>query len=194
MMMNKAVFLDRDGVINYDPSYINNCSQFSIYPYVGKAIAILNKLGFKVIVVTNQSGIARGYLSIDMLESIHQKLKDEIKQDNAFIDKIYYSPYHIKGIIKPYNIDHEDRKPDIGMFKKAQKEFNLDPTQSFMIGDRASDMVFAYRAKLKPILVLSGDGKKDLLQKEELHNEYAPLYIAQDLLAASLLIESMIKD
>ena len=126
-MSNSAVFLDRDGVINLDPSYINDPADMIIYPFAAEAVRNFNKLNLKVIVVTNQSGIARGMITIRQLQDIHQKMIDDLAKENAYIDKIYFSPYHIKGKIEPYNIQHEDRKPDIGLFKKACRDLILTP-------------------------------------------------------------------
>lgn len=191
--MISAVLLDRDGVINSDPGYINRPDQLNLYPYAAQAIRIFNKLQLKVIVVTNQSGVARGMVTFQQINAIHQKMIDDLKLEKAFIDKVYFSPYHIEGSVPPYNIKHPDRKPDIGMFKKAKADFNLDPSASYMIGDRLSDMIFARRAGLTSVLVLSGDGRIDLKQRPELEAEFAPDYIAQDLLAAAYLIELLIK-
>jgi len=188
------MFLDRDGVINPDPGYINDPEDLQPFPFTAQAIRNFNLLGLKVIVVTNQSGIARGLLTIDQMNDIHQKLIDQLADDQAYIDRIYFSPYHIDGHVVPYNIQHLDRKPDLGMFIKACSDFNLDPGTSYMIGDRMSDMVFAHRAKLVPILVMTGDGKKDLLLRLAQHPEYAPAFVAQDLLAASWLIKLLRKD
>jgi D,D-heptose 1,7-bisphosphate phosphatase len=184
-----AVFLDRDGVINSDPGYISDPANLHLYPYSAEAVRILNSLDYLVIVVTNQSGIARGYFTARQIEAVHQKMRDELAKQKACIDKIYFSPYHKDGSVQPYNISHPDRKPQTGMFQQAKIEFNLDPSASFMIGDRLSDMIFAHRAGLVPILVLSGDGKTDLLQRPRMLAEFKPAYIAQDLLAAANLIK-----
>lgn len=159
-MKRKAVFFDRDGTINLDSGYISKPEDFNVYPFAGKAIKKLNDAGFLVIVVTNQSGVARGYYTFDDLEKIHNKMLTQLKQDNAKVDKIYLSPYHIEGHIEPFNINHEERKPNTGMFKKACKEFDIDIENSYMVGDRKSDIDFAYNSGLTPILVLTGDGKK----------------------------------
>ncbi|MCF7913231.1 MAG: HAD family hydrolase [Candidatus Cloacimonetes bacterium] len=194
-MKTAAVFIDRDGVLNSDPGYINNPQDLHPYPFAFEAVRNFNQMGLKVIVVTNQSGIARGLLSLNELQAIHQKLIADFAAQKAVIDKIYFSPYHIDGHLAPYNIEHEDRKPDIGMFKKACLDFDLDPGTSFMIGDRRSDMIFAHRANITPILVLTGDGKKDYID-DELYRQkdIAPRYVAQDILAASWLISDLIKD
>ena len=194
-MKQAAVFLDRDGVINADPGYINNPADLHLYPFVAEAVRNFNQMGLKVIVVTNQSGIARGYLTLNTLMAIHQKMIDELAAQKAVIDRVYFSPYHIDGHIAPYNVQHENRKPDIGMFKQACLDFDLDPSTSFMIGDRRSDMIFAYRAKITPILVLTGDGIKDYIDDELFRQkDIAPRYVVQDILAASWLVKKLIKD
>jgi len=190
-LLNKAIFLDRDGVINPDPGYIKSPSQIAPYPFAAQAIKIFNELGYKVIVVTNQSGIARGYFSLTDLDKIHAHLISALAQGGAKIDKIYSAPYHIDGNVEPYNILHEDRKPDIGMFKKACEDFNINPAESYMIGDRLSDMIFAKNAGLSPILVLSGDGKADFRQRLKDFPQYQPQFIAQDILAAAFLIQNI---
>ena len=189
--LNKAIFLDRDGVINPDPGYIKDPTEISPYPYAAQAIKIFNELGYKVIVVSNQSGIARGYFSLADLENIHAHLLSALAEGGAKIDKIYFAPYHIDGKVKPYNVQHQDRKPDIGMFIKACNDFDLDPSISYMIGDRLSDMIFAKNAGLSPILVLSGDGKADFRKRLKDFPQYQPQFIAQDILAAALLIKNI---
>ena len=107
----RAVFLDRDGTINIDQEgYINNPDDFELFPFAGEAISILNKLNYLVFVVTNQSGITRGYYSIEELETIHQKMDKQLLKSGAKIDEVYFSPYHIEGKVEPYNIHHEDRQ------------------------------------------------------------------------------------
>lgn len=196
-MANKAVFIDRDGVINPDPGYIKSPEQISPYEFTAGALKIFHELGYKNIIVTNQSGIARGYLSIEELDAIHEHLKSLLAQGDGMIDKIYFAPYHKDGIIAPYNIEHNDRKPGIGMYEKACREFNLDSKNCWMIGDRYSDMKFAAKAGIKSILVLTGDGKNDYLNRIKNNNEISPDFIVQDILAAALLLrklDSKIKD
>lgn len=192
-MPDKAVFIDRDGVINPDPGYIKSPDQIAPYQFTAKALSIFHKLGYRNIIVTNQSGIARGYLTVKELDAIHQKLRNLIEQDGGRIDRIYFAPYHKDGIVAPYNIDHEDRKPGIGMFKKACKDFNLDPAKCWMIGDRYSDMKFAHKAGIKSILVLTGDGKNDYLNKLRNDDIITPTFVVQDILAAALVIKKLSK-
>lgn len=182
-----AVFLDRDGTINQDDGYINHPRDFELYPTAAEAVKILNDSGLLVFVVTNQSGIARGYYTFDELDKIHEKLKQQLAEKGAKVDKIYISPYHQEGHLTPYNILHKDRKPNIGMFNKARKEFSFDPHKSFMIGDRYSDIGFGNRAGLKTFLVLTGNGKDEFLNNRGSW-QYQPDFIVKDLLAAAKFI------
>ncbi len=186
----KAIFLDRDGTINPDSGYINKPEDFELYPFSAKAIKIFNKLGYKVIVVTNQSGIARGYLTKDDLEKIHEKMLYLLKKENAYIDDIFYSPYHSEGIIKPFNISHEDRKPSLGMFYKADKKYGITKNKSFMIGDKYSDILFGKNAGLTSILVRTGDGNKEFFENRK-NWTIKPDFVVDNLLSAAYLIEKI---
>ena len=190
-MKRGAIFLDRDGTINYDSGYISSPEGFNVYPSASEAIKLFNDYGFFVFVVTNQSGIARSFYSFADLDRIHQKMHLQISTVGAKIDKIYVSPYWHEGVVEPYNTHHEDRKPGLGLFKKAREEFAFNLQHSFMIGDRYSDIVFGKRAGLTTVLVLTGDGKNEFLQNR--HNwDYKPDFITANLLAASKLIVSQL--
>jgi D,D-heptose 1,7-bisphosphate phosphatase len=184
-----AVFLDRDGTVNHDKGYISRPEDFNIYPYAGKAIKMLNDLRMLVFIVTNQSGVARGYYTLDDLDKIHSRMKEQLAEQGASIDGIYISPYFSEGTVDPYVVDHEDRKPNLGLFKKARREFSFSPKDSFMIGDRYSDIVFGKRAGLTTILVLTGDGEKEFLNNRK-DWEYSPDYIVRDLLVAAKFIKT----
>jgi len=186
----KAVFLDRDGTINIDSGYICKAEDFQLFPFAAQAISILNSLGYLVLIVTNQSGITRGFYTFDDLDKIHNKMRSDLAVANAKIDDIFISPYHIEGKLPPYNIDHEDRKPGLGMFKKALKKYNFSVKDSFMIGDRYTDIVFGKKAGLKTILVLTGDGRKEFLENRR-NWEYKPDFIVENLLVAAKFIKEM---
>ena len=145
----KCAFLDRDGVINYDRGYISKISDFKIYPGVGKAISLLNKKKYLVIIVTNQSGIGRGLIKIKELKKLHIYLKKEIKKDDGKIDDIFYCPFHPKFGKGKYKKKSNDRKPGDGMIKKAIKKWKINPKSSFMIGDKVSDKLAAKKIKIK---------------------------------------------
>lgn len=189
--MKKAVFLDRDGTINSDEhGYINKPEDLHLYPFAAEAISKLNKMGFLVFVVTNQAGVAYGYFKIEDVEKINAKLVNELEKGNATIDEIFYSPFHRNGVVEPFNIHHEDRKPGIGMFQKAKEKYRFNTKESFMIGDRFSDIGFGKNAGLKTILVRSGDGENEFLQKRN-DTEYKPDFVVKDLLVAVKLIEEL---
>lgn len=187
-MMNKVVFLDRDGTINIDShGYINNPDDFQLFPNTAKAIKLLNNLNYKVVVVTNQSGISRGYFTFAEVNEVHNKMITLLKQENAFIDDILISPYHPKGVIKPYNIVHEDRKPDTGLLKKYYALNNFKTSKSFVIGDKISDIELGYNFHLKTILVLTGEGRETF--KLINTTSIKPDFVVKDLWEASKIIK-----
>lgn len=145
-MGNKAVFVDRDGTINVNVEYLNNPDDFQMYPGVAEGIKILRVNDFKIIVVTNQSGIARGYFTEEILDKIHQKMRKELIKKGADIDGIYYCPHHPDD-------NCECRKPNTGLLKKAVKDFDIDTGRSYMIGDRMLDVEAGYKMGLKTVLV-----------------------------------------
>ena len=148
-MRFKCAFLDRDGVINQDKGYISKISDFKIYPGVGKAISLLNKRNYLVIIITNQSGIGRGLIKIKVLENLHNYLKKKIKKDRAKIDDIFYCPFHPEFGKGKYKKKSNDRKPGDGMIRKAIKKWKIDTKTSFMIGDKISDKLAAKKAKIR---------------------------------------------
>ena len=148
-MRFKCAFLDRDGVINQDKGYISKVSDFKIYPGVGKAISLLNKRNYLVIIITNQSGIGRGLIKIKELENLHNYLRKKIKKDKAKIDDIFYCPFHPEFGKGKYKKKSNDRKPGDGMIRKAIKKWKIDTKKSFMIGDKISDKIAAKKAKIK---------------------------------------------
>ncbi|MCD4797202.1 MAG: HAD family hydrolase [Candidatus Cloacimonetes bacterium] len=189
--LTKVVFLDRDGTVNPDKNgFINHPDDFELYPFAAEAISLLNKSGYLVLIVTNQSGIAREFYTLEDLEIIHKKMQDSLAEQGAKIDAIYISPYHIEGKLEPYNIDHEDRKPGLGMFKKALKKYNFQINSSFMIGDRYADIAFGKKAGLTTFLVLTGDGKKEFYKNRDSW-KYKPDFIVKNLMSAVKLIERL---
>lgn len=191
-IQKRAVFIDRDGTINHDTGFISNPDEFEVYPFAAKAIKLLNDLDFYVFIVTNQSGIARGLYTFNDLEKIHDKMNLQLSVEGAKINQIYISPYFASGSVEPYNIEHRDRKPGIGLFQKARKEFEFCAKDSFMIGDRYTDVVFGSKAGLRTIFVLTGEGEKQFT-KDRMDWEYKPDYIVKNLLSAAKLIESLVK-
>jgi D-glycero-D-manno-heptose 1,7-bisphosphate phosphatase len=148
----KIAFLDRDGVINSSKpnnGYVGSLKHFKWVPGAIKAIRSLNEKNYKVVVVTNQSGVARGFFKIKDVKKIHSYIQKKLKENEAKIDALYYCPFHKNGIVKKYKKNSFLRKPNIGMFNLVQKRWNIDKKNSFMIGDQKTDIEFAKRAKIK---------------------------------------------
>jgi D-glycero-D-manno-heptose 1,7-bisphosphate phosphatase len=189
----KAVFLDRDGTVNPDEfGYIDNPDKYYLYPYAADAIKLLKSLGYYVLLVTNQGGVARGYITLEQMHSVLDKAQRLLAEQGAVLDKVYYSPYYYAGVVEPYNIPHEDRKPGLGMFKQAVKDFHFRPEHSWMIGDRHSDIEFGKKAGLQTILLMSGNGEKEFRQDMQ-HWTHKPDFVVKDLTVAARLIESFSK-
>jgi len=181
--MQRAIFLDRDGTVNIDTSYINRADEIKLFAGAGEAISIFNQAGYLVILVTNQSGIGRGYFQEDALHDIHQRLCELIAKDGGKIDQIYYSPYYEQASEDRYQERPEWRKPQPGMLFHAAQEFDIDLKNSVMIGDRKSDIIAGKRAGTATALVLTGDGPNDW---PKLHgSEDQPDYVFPDLRAAA---------
>lgn len=156
------IILDRDGVINYDSSeYIKNPDEWHAIPGSLEAIAQLNRAGYRVVIVTNQSGIARGYYDIDTLDQIHERLAEELASVGGYIEDIFFCPHH------PMDGCH-CRKPQPGLFQQIEKKYAIDLTNIFYIGDSLTDMQVAIKTGCKPILVLTGNGKKTLSENPDL--------------------------
>ncbi|MEO8210522.1 MAG: HAD family hydrolase [bacterium] len=188
--MVKAIFLDRDGTLNEEVNYLTRIQDIKIFPNTIQALRKFKSLGFLNIIVTNQSGIARGYLSESDLEKIHNEFRILLKLNGKeLIDDIYYSPYHIDGIVKEYKIDSEDRKPGTGMIRKAQSKHRINLKESFFIGDTFKDMKCAENLHIKRILVKTGCGEDEYkkCKEEKIYLDY----FAEDLFDASQFVERL---
>jgi D-glycero-D-manno-heptose 1,7-bisphosphate phosphatase len=152
-MAGKAVFLDRDNTVIEDPGYISDPKVVKLLPGVELALKSLNQCGYKLVVVTNQSGIARGLLTEQTLEMIHSELRRQLSERGAHLDGIYYCPFHPEGTIEQYAKESELRKPQPGMLLLAAKELDIDLSQSWMVGDSARDIEAGQRAGCKTIRV-----------------------------------------
>ncbi|MCX5750060.1 MAG: D-glycero-beta-D-manno-heptose 1,7-bisphosphate 7-phosphatase [Candidatus Saganbacteria bacterium] len=180
--MHKAVFLDKDGTINEDLGYINDPRDLKLIPGSAEAIKMLNDAGYKVIVISNQSGIARGYIQENMIQTLNKILHKHILNGGGHVDSIYYCPHHPEIGLHPYKKNCDCRKPSPGMLKRGAKEHGIDLSQSYMIGDRVSDIEAGKNAGCKTILTLTGYGKEE--QKALHEKQITPDHVAKDLLEA----------
>ncbi len=176
-MSNYAVFLDRDGTINEDPGYLGEPSDVKLFPGAANALANLKtKLTCKLIVISNQSGIARGLITKQMVESVNKKINELLNAEQTSIDAFYYCPYH-----PDYSTDEECecRKPSPKLIFDAAADFQLDLTKSYFIGDASSDILCGYNAGLKTVLVKTGYGMDSIsiLQKQN----KIPTFVADNL-------------
>ena len=146
--MNKAVFLDRDGTINIDKGYVYKPEDFEFMPGAPEGIKLLNDIGFKVIVISNQSGIARKLYTSEDVHRLHKHIDNELGIFGAKIDAYYFCPHH-----PDFDIVCECRKPNIGLIKQAVIDYNIDINESWMVGDKASDIECANNAGLKSVQI-----------------------------------------
>ncbi|HIJ87054.1 MAG TPA: D-glycero-beta-D-manno-heptose 1,7-bisphosphate 7-phosphatase [Desulfuromonadales bacterium] len=158
--MKRAVFLDRDGTINVEKEYLYQRTDFEFIPGTPEAIKILNQAGFMVIVVTNQSGIARGYYSEEDVEILHRHIAQELERCGAHVDAWLFCPHHPDGR-GSYALPCECRKPLPGMLKDASRRYDIDLQNSTMIGDKRVDMAAGEAAGCRTILVRTGYGSEE---------------------------------
>lgn len=191
-MKNGAVFLDRDGTINEEMGYINHPDRFIVFPFVAESIKIFNQLKLKVIVVTNQSGVARGYFKESLVNELHETLIEKMNDQNAKIEAVYYCPHHPKEGQGKYRQDCDCRKPKTGMVLKAVREYDIDLQKSYMIGDRYKDIVFAKNLDLKSGLVLTGYGRGEYTFDKDKW-EYQPDFFGENLLEVARQIKKQVE-
>lgn len=159
--LKSAVFLDRDGTINEQMGYINHTCRFQLLPGAAQAIKKLNDAHIPVIVVSNQSGLARGYFPEELLVAVHEKMHKLLAEEGARVDAIYYCPHHPEAKEERFRESCDCRKPKPGLILQASKELGLDPEKSFVVGDRWSDIKTAANCGATSILVRTGYGRGD---------------------------------
>jgi len=178
--INPAVFIDRDGTLIVDKGYLGDPEGVEFIPNAIEALRILNGLGYIVVVVSNQSGVARGFFTIQDVERVNQRVIELAEKSGARIDAIYYCPHYEGGIVEEYAISCNCRKPAPGLLFRARDELNIDLRGSFVVGDKEADIELAKNVGARGILVLTGYGHETLAQ-----TKVKPDYIAKDILDAA---------
>ena len=151
-----AVFIDRDGTMSEERGYIDRLELLEIFPWTTDAIRLLNRAGFAVVVVTNQSAIGRGIIDEPFLQTVHDAIDRHLAPAGARVDRYYFCPHHPEAKLSAYRAVCRCRKPEPGMLEQATRELGLDPARSFMVGDRLIDVACGHAAGVRSLLVRSG--------------------------------------
>ena len=187
--MKKAIFLDRDGTIIEERGYICQLFESEIFPFTYEAVRMMNKNHFKVIGITNQSSIARGICTMEQVETIQREITGILEKKDAVIDKFYYCPYHPEGGFEEFRKVSEWRKPAPGMILQAAKDFNIDLSESYMMGDDLIDIEAGKNAGCRTVLVLTGKGR--MTREKLLEKNIQPDIISENILTAIKTITKM---
>lgn len=179
--MRRAIFLDRDGTLNHDEGYMSDVDKYELLPKVVEGLAKMQEMGYTLIIITNQSGIGRGYYTQQDYDEFMRKMQEDLEQYGIHITKSYHSPHAPEE-------NHPSRKPGTLMLEMAQDDFEIDLKNSWMIGDRTSDVKCGNNAGCKTILVKTGNAGKDGRNPEA-----KPDFVAKDLLEAANHIEKHTK-
>src|SRR5215471_7372672 len=180
--MASAVFMDRDGTVSEEIGYMYHAGLFRPSPWTGQAIRRINESGMKAILVTNQSGVGRGYFTEDTVAEVHTALETELARWQAHLDAIYYCPHMPDA-------GCDCRKPNTGMLMKAVQEFGIDLSKSYVIGDRYLDIRMAREVGARGVLVLTGDGRSELETRK--NDPIQPDIVSETLLAA---VETILRE
>ncbi len=155
--MKRALFLDRDGVINYDNGYVHQISNFHFIDGIFELVYSANRAGYVVVVITNQAGIGRGYYSEDDFQLITEWMLEQFSKNGASIDAVYFSPFHPEHGIGDYRKETECRKPGPGMIFRAAEKYCINLFDSIIIGDKITDLIAGQRANIGTLLYISND-------------------------------------
>lgn len=182
-MKPRAVFLDRDGTVSYEVGYMNHVSRMRVIPESAEAIRWINRSGFRAVVVTNQSGVARGYFEEPLIHQVHDSLLRQLGEAGARLEGIYYCPHHPREGQEPWRRECDCRKPATGLLERACRELDVQLEGSYMVGDTMVDMRTARNAGLTGVLVLTGYGRGELEHRSHLW-PFRPDHVAEDLRGA----------
>ena len=180
--MRPAVFLDRDGTVLEEAGYLDRLERLAFFPFAIDAVRLLNRGGFAVVVITNQSGVGRAMYEEAFVIRAHQVLDERVRSAGARIDAYYYCPHHPEAEVEKYRLDCDCRKPRPGMLRQAAADLDLDLSRSFAIGDKWTDVQAGLAAGGKGILVRTGYGRSS---ETSPRRSVEPTFIADDLIAAT---------
>ena len=156
--LRPAIFLDRDGTLNVDVGYLHALDQLELFPWTSEALRLLKHAGFALVVVTNQSGIARGLIAPGFVEEAHAEMRRRLQAAGADVDAIYFCPHHPGGSVKGLDIECRCRKPAPGMIEDAVRDLHIDLRRSWVIGDKWLDVQLGHAVGARSILVRTGWG------------------------------------
>ncbi len=179
-----AVFIDRDGTLTDEVGYVNHPSRLRLLPRSAEAVRRLNRAGIPAVMVTNQSGIARGYFSEEVLNAVNAALVDRLKREGAHLDGLYVCAHHPGEGEPPFRADCDCRKPQPGLLVRAARELDLDLVRSWMVGDKPSDILVGHRVGARTALVLTGYGLGEWEYRRS-RFPVPPDHVADDLLDAA---------
>jgi D-glycero-D-manno-heptose 1,7-bisphosphate phosphatase len=191
--MTIAAFLDRDGTMNVEKGYIRNVADLELIPGVAQAIRKLNDAGILAVMTTNQTGAARGFYDLSHIHALNRRVEELLQdQAGAHLDAIFYCPHLGKGIVPEFSVDCTCRKPETGMIEDACKRFaDIDLQNSYVLGDKASDVEFGHKAGCQSILLKTGYGERVLAGKYQ-NLDFKPHFVCADLPEAVELILSRV--
>ena len=157
----RAVFLDRDGTIIEEVGYLDRPERVELFPWTIDAVRVLNRAGLAVVLVSNQSGVARGFFTEAVVDAVHQRMADLLNEGGARIDAYYYCPHHPDGKVPRYAQPCDCRKPGRGLVDRAVQELGIDPAKSFVVGDRWLDVALGRVVGAQSVLVRTGYGASE---------------------------------
>ena len=179
--MRQAVFLDRDGTLNEDVGHLDRLDRLTLFPFAIDAVRLLHQAGYAVVVVTNQGGIAKGLVEETFVTDLHARLTEWFAAGGGIIERFYHCPHDPRAAVPAYRRECDCQKPRPGMVRQAAADLDLDPTRSYVVGDKWSDIGLARNVGATGILVRTGYGVT-----QERHADTSELLVADDLMAATV--------
>jgi D-glycero-D-manno-heptose 1,7-bisphosphate phosphatase len=181
-IFERAVFLDRDGTIIEEVGYLDRPERVELFPWTIEAVRVLNRAGLAVVLVSNQSGVARGFFTEDVVDAVHQRMADLLAEGGARIDAYYYCPHHPDGKVPEFAQKCDCRKPGRGLVDRAVEELGIEPARSFVVGDRWLDVALGRAVGAQSVLVRTGYGASE---EQKRPADLAADAVVDNLIAAS---------